>query len=207
MFGSQRRIAVQLSMQANGRHERMHRTLKRETATPPAFTLKEQQDRFDEFRRCFNRERPHEALAFKTPDSVYVASTRAYPLALQKITYGDEFEVRTVRKEGDIKWQGANIFISEVLRHESVGLRQMCVWPRALAHLWPSKMAHLQSVAEDSASEASRVGKKGERNRRSCVNVGIARCVRDFQGRWKRCKTGVWFCTVSTDRHLHSFLG
>jgi hypothetical protein len=44
---------------------------------------------------------------------------------LPKITYGDEFEVRTVRKEGDIKWQGANIFISELLRHESVGLRQM----------------------------------------------------------------------------------
>jgi hypothetical protein len=50
----------------------MHRTLKKETATPPAFTLKEQQDRFDEFRRCFNRERPHEALAFGTPNSVYV---------------------------------------------------------------------------------------------------------------------------------------
>ena len=111
--------------QQNGRHERMHRTLKSETATPPAFTLKEQQDGFDEFRRCFNRERPHEALAFRTPDSVYVASTRAYPLVLPKIKYGDEFEVRTVRKEGDIKWQGANIFISELLRHESVGLREL----------------------------------------------------------------------------------
>jgi hypothetical protein len=87
--------------------------------------LKEQQDRFDEFRRCFNRERPHEALAFRTPDSVYVASSRAYPLVLPKIAYGDEFEVRTVRKEGDIKWQGANIFTSELLRHKSVGLRQM----------------------------------------------------------------------------------
>ena len=61
----------------------------------------------------------------RRPDSVYVASTRTYPLVLPKITYGDEFEVRTVRKEGDIKWQGANIFISELLRHESVGLRQM----------------------------------------------------------------------------------
>jgi hypothetical protein len=87
--------------------------------------LKQQQDRFDEFRRCFHRERPHEALAFKTPDSVDVASTRAYPLVLPKIKYGDEFEVRKVRKEGDIKWQGANIFISELLRHESVGLREI----------------------------------------------------------------------------------
>jgi hypothetical protein len=66
-----------------------------------------------------------EALAFRTPDSVYVASSRAYPLVLPKIADGDEFEVRTVRKEGDIKWQGANIFISELLRRESVGLRQM----------------------------------------------------------------------------------
>jgi transposase len=57
-------------------------------------------------------------LRFKHPTGVY-------PLVLRKITYGDEFEVRTVRKEGDIKWQGANIFISELLRHESVGLRQM----------------------------------------------------------------------------------
>jgi len=62
----------------------MHRTLKRETAALPAFTLKEQQDRFDEFRRCSNRERPHEALAVKTPDFVYVASTRAYPLFYEK---------------------------------------------------------------------------------------------------------------------------
>jgi len=44
---------------------------------------------------------------------------------LPKIAYGDEFEIRTVRKEGDTKWQGANIFISELLRHKSVGLRQM----------------------------------------------------------------------------------
>jgi hypothetical protein len=56
---------------------------------------------------------------------VYVASTRTYPLVLRKITYGDEFEVRTVRKEEDIKWQGTNIFISELLRHESEGLRQI----------------------------------------------------------------------------------
>jgi putative transposase len=89
--------------------------------------LKEQQARFDEFRRCFDQERPHEALAFRTPDSVYVASTRAYPLVLPKIADGDEFDVPTVRKEGDIKWQGVNIFINinELLRHEPVGLRQI----------------------------------------------------------------------------------
>lgn len=51
--------------QQNGRPERTHRTLKRETATPPAFTSEEQEDRFDEFRRCFNRERPHEVSHLK----------------------------------------------------------------------------------------------------------------------------------------------
>jgi transposase InsO family protein len=63
--------------QQNGRHERMHRTLKEETAKPPAPTLREQQDRFDEFRRCFNERRPHEALKFATPASLYVASARS----------------------------------------------------------------------------------------------------------------------------------
>jgi len=64
--------------QQNGRHERMHRALKRDTATPPAFSLREQQDRFDQFRHCFNEERPHEALGLTTPGSVYVASARSY---------------------------------------------------------------------------------------------------------------------------------
>ena len=49
----------------------------------------------------------------------------AYPLILPKIKYGDDFEVRKARKEGDIKWQGAHIFISELLRHECVGLREI----------------------------------------------------------------------------------
>jgi len=56
--------------QQNGRHERMHRTLKQETAKPPAFTLREQQARFDEFRKCYNEQRPHEALNFATPPSL-----------------------------------------------------------------------------------------------------------------------------------------
>jgi len=125
MFGLQRRIAVQLSMRANGRHERMHRTLKLETAMPPAFTLREQQARFDEFRQCFNKERPHEALAFATPDSLYVASTRLYPKELPAHEYSDQFVVRQVRKDGGIKLEGKHIFISGVLSHERIGLLLM----------------------------------------------------------------------------------
>jgi putative transposase len=92
--------------QQNGRHERMHRTLKRDTALPPAFSLREQQGRFDRFQHCFNEERRHEALAFATPASVYVASTRRYPSTIPEPAYGSQFDVRRVRNVGHIKLQG-----------------------------------------------------------------------------------------------------
>ncbi len=65
--------------QQNGRHERMHRTLKEDTTNPPARTLTAQQKKFDSFRATFNHERPHEALANETPGSIYVPSTRMLP--------------------------------------------------------------------------------------------------------------------------------
>ncbi len=100
----------------------MHRTIKRDTALPPAFSLKEQQDRFDQFQRCFNEERPHEALTFATPTSVYGASPRRYPTSIPEPIYEDNLAVRRVRNAGHIKWQGSLIFISEMLCHELVGL-------------------------------------------------------------------------------------
>lgn len=63
----------------NGRHERMHRTLKQETASPPAANWRAQQRAFDRFRREYNEERPHEALDMQTPAAVYTPSQRAYP--------------------------------------------------------------------------------------------------------------------------------
>jgi len=62
----------------NGRHERMHRTLKEETALPPQSSLKQQQIAFDEFIKEFNTMRPHEALAFETPSKIYKPSKREY---------------------------------------------------------------------------------------------------------------------------------
>src|SRR5207253_10509676 len=62
----------------NGRHERMHRTLKAETARPPRRTLASQQRRFDWFRERFNAERPHEALGQRLPASLYHASPWPY---------------------------------------------------------------------------------------------------------------------------------
>lgn len=68
--------------QQNGRHERMHLTLKTETASPPAMSFQVQQRRFDRFRSTFNKERPHEALGYDTPASRYVSSPRSYPREL-----------------------------------------------------------------------------------------------------------------------------
>jgi putative transposase len=110
--------------QQNGRHERMHRTLKAETATPPAATLHEQQQRFARFRAEFNAERPHEALGQKPPSSFYVPSARPYPCALREPLYDQQTAVRRVRRNGEIKWNGERVFVSQVLVGEPVGVEE-----------------------------------------------------------------------------------
>jgi transposase InsO family protein len=107
--------------QQNGRHERMHLTLKGETARPPASTLRRQQERFDTFRREFNHDRPHEALKMATPASVYVASARAYPERLGEMEYPSPWEVRRV-DSGRFRWHSENVWVSHVLHGELVGL-------------------------------------------------------------------------------------
>jgi transposase InsO family protein len=110
--------------QQNGRHERMHRTLKAETADPPAATLAEQQLSFDRFRAIYNVERPHEALDLATPAAVYRASDRAYPRALREPGYPSDCAVRRVRSNGVIKWAGDLIFVSEALIGEPVAVEE-----------------------------------------------------------------------------------
>ena len=108
----------------NGRHERMHRSLKAATLKPPAQDLHQQQAVFNAFRQEFNTERPHEALQMETPASRYYASLRSYPETLPEIDYGDDFEVRRVRSNGEIKWQGQRLYVSEALVGEWVGLKE-----------------------------------------------------------------------------------
>ena len=72
--------------QQNGRHERMHLTLKKEATRPPGMNSLQQQARFDAFVHEFNTERPHEALAMKCPAELYVASPRRYD-GLPELTY------------------------------------------------------------------------------------------------------------------------
>ena len=110
--------------QQNGRHERMHGTLKQQTSRPPADTPQEQQRRFDRFRAHYNDERPHEALDQETPGSCYAPSPRLYPDRIEEPWYDADHAVRRVRSNGEIRWGGDFVFISEVLVNEPVGIAE-----------------------------------------------------------------------------------
>jgi transposase InsO family protein len=110
--------------QQNGRHERMHRTLKQDTAKPPKGDIKSQQHRFDAFRHEYNYDRPHEALGKKTPASIYEPSRRRYPEKFREPEYDLGVEVRTVRHNGEFKFQSNQYFLSELLVGEKIGLNE-----------------------------------------------------------------------------------
>lgn len=106
----------------NGRHERMHRTLKQATAAPPAANRRRQQERFDGFRWEYNEERPHEALGQVPPGAVYVNSGRSYPARLAEPEYPGEWQVRRVSPGGQFRWGGEYVFAAHPLAGEWVGL-------------------------------------------------------------------------------------
>jgi len=111
--------------QQNGRHERMHRTLKAETTRPAAGSLAAQQRKFNRFREEFNNERPHEALDQQTPASCYSASQREMPNKLPALEYPDRFEVRYVSANGGIRWNRDWVNVSIVCVGEYVGLEEI----------------------------------------------------------------------------------
>ena len=106
----------------NGRHERMHRTLKAETAAPPAANCQAQQAAFDRFQTEYSTVRPHEALGQRPALTRYVPSPRPYPRELREFTYPHADAVRQVGSEGTIRWHQQRLFLSEVLSGEPVGL-------------------------------------------------------------------------------------
>jgi hypothetical protein len=103
----------------------MHRTLKAETAKPPAATAAEQQARFDAFRHEFNHHRPHEALGQQMPAELYRPSPRQMPAHVPEPWYDPDHAVRRVRPTGEIKWHGDLIFVSEALAGEPIGIREL----------------------------------------------------------------------------------
>jgi len=108
----------------NGRHERMHRTLKQDVADPPAATLAEQQARFDVWRQDFNTKRPHEALGQRCPATLYEPSPRDFPAEIRAWEYPADHHVRHVDVKGYVKWRDRGVYLTEALRGERVALAQ-----------------------------------------------------------------------------------
>ena len=116
--------------QQNGAHERMHRTLKADTARPPEGDMARQQARFDGWRAEFNDDRPHQALDYATPASVYAPSPRPMPDVPPEPEYPGHFEVRYVSRDGAIRLKKHQVFVSQALGGEHVGLEETAdgVW-------------------------------------------------------------------------------
>lgn len=108
----------------NGSHERMHRTLE-EALYPRSATFLAQQRRFNAFRRCFNAERPHEALGLRTPESIYRPSERPMP---QRVEYRYPAHVREVRiqPKGGIFWRRHLHPVALSLENKVVGVEYLC---------------------------------------------------------------------------------
>lgn len=110
--------------QQNGRHERMHLTLKKEATRPPGMNSLQQQDRFDAFVCEFNTERPHEALAMKCPAEVYVPSPHRYD-GLPELTYPFHDRDILVTACGRICLHRKKINVSTVLAGQRLGIREV----------------------------------------------------------------------------------
>jgi transposase InsO family protein len=121
----------------NGQHERMHRTLKRETTMPPAATLRAQQRRFDAFRQEFNEQRPHEALGQRRPAEIYRSSPRVYSGRAVSPTYPEGMATRKVQSNGMIYWASQRVFLGEAFAGEHVGFESTedGVWTLRFGHL------------------------------------------------------------------------
>lgn len=126
----------------NGRHERMHKTLKAETARPARRTLAAQQRRFDWFRDRYNTERPHEALGQQLPASLYQPSPRPYRTALLPITYPGHYEVRRVSRNGGVRWGHHWVNVSHLLAELDVGFEPIDdgLWEVYFGPIWLGRL-------------------------------------------------------------------
>ena len=110
--------------QQNGRHERMHLTLKKETTHPAGRNSLQQQARFDNFLKEFNEERPHEALGMKTPAEIYKPSERRYE-GLPELDYPFHDKALIVTSCGRICMHRKKINLSTVMAGQKVGLKEV----------------------------------------------------------------------------------
>jgi len=108
----------------NGRHERMHRTLKKEATRPAGDNILQQQAKFDSFVAEFNNERPHEALDMKTPAEVYKPSTREYR-GIEEPHYPFHDRTVVVSNCGRLCIYRKKINISVSLAGQAVGIKEV----------------------------------------------------------------------------------
>jgi putative transposase len=108
----------------NGRHERMHLTLKKATAFPAGKNFLEQQDKFEFFQKEYNEERPHQALKMKFPSELYQSSDRVYR-GIGRLDYPLHHQVITVTQCGRICFKGLKISLSHVFAGQDIGIRQI----------------------------------------------------------------------------------
>jgi len=108
--------------QDNGRHERMHRELKADIIRHRAATPGEQQKLFDQFRRIYNQERPHEGIGQDRPARRFRPSPRPYPRKPRQPEYEAHWEKRKVMINGLLRWHSADVFLSETFAGQTVAL-------------------------------------------------------------------------------------
>jgi putative transposase len=107
--------------QQNGRHERMHRTLKEGCAIEA--DLQAQQRSFNRYLKLYNNERPHDALDGQTPASRYQSAPREYPRRVPDLEYDEGLAVRYIRESGQFNWRGREWYVSHILAGEPIGLK------------------------------------------------------------------------------------
>jgi putative transposase len=110
--------------QQNGRHERMHLTLKKEATKPTALNFLQQQGRFDEFMHCYNCERPHQALNMNYPAELYRPSPRPYR-GLDELHYPFHDQTITVTRCGRLCFGSRKINLSTVFAGQNVGVKEV----------------------------------------------------------------------------------
>jgi putative transposase len=121
--------------QQNGRHERMHLTLKKETTKPAANNFLQQQEKFDRFIECYNQERPHQALEMRYPGELYRTSDRLYH-GLGALEYPFHDRTVAVTMCGRVCFGSRKINLSTVFAGQNVGVKEVDekVWLISFMH-------------------------------------------------------------------------
>src|SRR5205809_947199 len=124
MLGIRRERIAPGQPHQNGRHERMHLTLKTEATKPAESNVLQQQARFDAFVERYNQERPHQALGMQVPAAVYTRSPRVYR-GLEELTYPYHDATITVTHCGRLCFRGRKVNLSQVFAGQNVGVTQV----------------------------------------------------------------------------------